>query len=408
VSRTAFPFDDYFAEANEKLRRNHLYRTFRELQRAQRAFPHVTWHTTDGPRPLTVWCSNDYLGMSQHPRVIAAAHRALDDYGTGAGGTRAISGTSDLLNELERELAQVHRKESALVFSSGYVANEAALQTLAAGLPECIVLSDAANHASIIAGIRASKRTCRMFRHNDVAHLEALLRELNPDTPKIVVLESLYSMDGDIAPLAELLAAAKQHGALTYVDETHAVGVYDAEGGGIITSRGLDSLVDVTQGGLGKGYGAVGGFIAGHRATVDFIRSHASGFIFTTALPPATAAAALASVQHLRTSAVERNALFARVARLRNALHEAAVPIAATPSQILPLIVGDAQRCQALAERLANAHGIYLQAIVYPTVPRDGARLRITPSPLHDDQDQERLVHALATECRDLQISVAA
>ncbi len=403
-----FPFHEYFAEANEKLRRGHLYRTFRELERTQHRFPHVSWHTPQGTRDLTVWCSNDYLGMSQHPCVIDAAHRALDDYGVGAGGTRAISGTTHLLAELERELALTQHKEAALVFSSGYVANEASLQALAAGLPDCVVLSDAANHASIIAGIRASKRPCRVFRHNDAAHLESLLRELHADVPRIVVLESLYSMDGDIAPLAELLAVAKRFGALTFVDETHAVGVYGTDGGGIAASLGLDGWVDVSQGGLGKGYGAVGGFVAARREVIDFIRSHAAGFIFTTALPPPTAAAALASVRHLRASQLERQALFARVARLRTALHAAGVPIAATQSQILPLIVGDAQRCQALAERLANEHGLYLQAIVYPTVPRDAARLRITPSPLHSDHDQEQLVRALALECRALRISAAA
>ncbi len=402
-------FEQFFADATERLKREQHYRVFRELAREPGEFPRATW-LKDGAEhsKVDVWCSNDYLGMSQHPAVLAAAHAALTTYGAGAGGTRNISGTSDLIVALERELADLHGKQAALLFSSGYVANETTLSTLARALPDCVVLSDAANHASMIAGIKGSRRICHVFRHNDAAHLEELLAGLPPGTPRIVALESLYSMDGDLAPLAELLGAARRHGALTFVDETHAVGVHGPRGGGVLEARGLLHLADVVQGGLGKGYGVVGGFITGSAAVVDFVRSHAPGFIFTTALPPAVAAAALASVRHLKASDVEREALFARVASVRAALRAAAVPIAATSTQILPLVVGDASVCRELADRLLEQHGVYLQAIVHPTVPRGAARLRITPSPLHSDAQQERLVDALAAQCRTLSLTVAA
>jgi 5-aminolevulinate synthase len=393
-----FAYQQFFAEANDRLRRERLYRVFRELTREPGEFPRAWWRSPQGLREVTVWCSNDYLGMSQHPVVLAAAHDALARYGAGAGGTRSISGTTDLIVVLERELAELHRKDAALVFSSGYVANDTALTTLARALPECIVLSDAANHASIINGIRASRRPCRVFRHNDAAHLDELLCALAPDTPRLVVLESLYSMDGDVAPLRDLLAVAKRHGAFTYVDETHAVGAHGPRGGGVLEAQGLLDLADLIQGGLGKSYGTVGGFVTGRRHVVDFVRNHAHGFIFTTALPPVVAAAALASVRHLKASAVERAALFARVGMLRSACAQVDVPLQPTQSQILPLVVGDEARCHALADRLLDAHGVYLQAIVYPTVPRGAARLRITPSPRHTDEQQAALVHALATE----------
>jgi 5-aminolevulinate synthase len=397
-----FSYEDHFSAATDKLRRERLYRVFRELSRAPGEFPRARWRSPSGWRDVTVWCSNDYLGMSQHPAVLAAAHEALAHYGAGAGGTRNISGTTDLIAALESELADLHNREAALVFSSGYVANETSLATIARALPNCVVLSDAANHASMIQGIRASGRPCRVFRHNDVAHLDELLRNIDPGTPKIVAFESLYSMDGDIAPLRELLETAKRHSALTFVDETHAVGVHGPRGGGVLEAERLLPLADVVQGGLGKGYGIVGGFITSSRAIVDFVRSHAHGFIFTTALPPAVAAAALASVRHLKGSSAERAALASRVTSLRAACERARIPLAPTNSQILPLIVGDAARCHTLADRLLERHSVYLQAIVFPTVPRDAARLRITPSPLHTDAQQSALITALASEWAEL------
>ena len=392
-----FDYAGFFGDANEKLRREHHYRVFRELRRSAGRFPQAQWRAPDGAwRPVTVWCSNDYLGMSQHPLVLDAARDALARYGAGAGGTRNISGTTDLLVALEHELADWHAKDAALLFSSGYVANDTTLATLARALPGAVVFSDAANHASMIQGIRASRQPCVVFRHNDAAQLAELLAAQPAATPKLVAFESLYSMDGDIAPLAELLAVARHHGALTFVDETHAVGVHGPCGGGLLEAQGLLDAVDIVQGGLGKGVGVVGGFVTGSAPIIDFVRSHAPGFIFTTALPPAVAAAALASVRHLKRSHDERAALRARVASVRQALVAAGVPVAPTHSQILPLVVGDAAACRARADELLEARGIYLQAIVYPTVPRDRARLRITPGPLHSDADQARLVAALA------------
>jgi len=403
-----FDFGGFLAEQTARLRRDDHYRVFRELGRDAGRFPHARWHRDGVASEVVVWCSNDYLGMSQHPAVLAAATAALARYGAGAGGTRSISGTSDLIVALEREIAEVQGKEAALVFSSGYVANDTTLATLARALPGCVVLSDAANHASMIAGIRSSRRICHVFRHNDAGHLEMLLSALDPATPRIVALESLYSMDGDVAPLASLLGVARRHGALTFVDETHAVGVHGQRGGGLLEALGLTEQVDVIQGGLGKGYGVVGGFIAGSATVVDFVRCHAPGFIFTTALPPQVTAAALASVRHLRASGMERAALMRRVQSVREALTDAGVPIVRTSTQIIPLIVGQAALCHELASRLLDRHGVYLQPIVYPTVPKGSARLRITPTPRHDDADQQRLVAALVDECRGLRLTEAA
>jgi len=403
-----FKFEEFLAEQTARLRRDDHYRVFRELGRDAGRFPRARWHRDGVASEVTVWCSNDYLGMSQHPAVLAAAADALARYGAGAGGTRNISGTSDLIVALEREIAAVQGKEAALVFSSGYVANDTTLATLARALPGCVVLSDSANHASMIAGIRASRRICHVFRHNDAGHLEMLLSSLDPATPRIVALESLYSMDGDVAPLASLLAIARRHGAITFVDETHAVGVHGQQGGGLLESLGLTGQADIIQGGLGKGYGVVGGFIAGNSTVVDFVRCHAPGFIFTTALPPPVAAAALASVRHLRSSGAEREALMHRVQSVRAALTEAGIPVVPTAAQIIPLVVGQAGPCHALASRLLERHGVYLQPIVYPTVPKGTARLRITPTPRHDDADQQHLVAALVEECRGLRLTKAA
>ena len=357
---------------------------------------------------MTVWCSNDYLGMSQHPVVLEAGRAALERYGAGAGGTRNISGTHEPIVALEAELASLHRRDGALVFSSGYVANDTTLATLGSQLPGCVILSDASNHASMIEGMRRSRAEIRVFAHNDAQALERELARLPKDRPRIVAIESLYSMDGDIAPLGELIAVARDHGALTFVDETHAVGVHGTEGGGLVEAHGLLDQVDVLQGGLGKGFGVVGGFITARAPLIDFIRSHAPGFIFTTALPPAVAASALASVRHLRRSGVERAALRERVASLRAALDARALPVLPTTSQILPLMVGDAGRCERLAARLLQDFGIYLQPINFPTVPRGTERLRITASPRHTDAMQRELVDALAACAGELLAQAAA
>jgi len=392
-----FDYDGFFGDALERLHRESRYRVFRHLGRELAPGP-LAFTTLDGVRrAVTVWCSNDYLGMSRHPLVLEASRSALARYGAGAGGTRNIAGTHDPIVALEAELASLHDKEAALVFSSGYVANDTVLATLAATLPDCVVLSDADNHASMIEGIRRSRAATRVFAHNDPADLEAQLALIDPVRPKLVAFESLYSMNGDVAPLRELLAVARRHGALTYVDETHAVGVHGPQGGGLLEAAGLLGQVDVVQGGLGKGFGVVGGFITGRRGLIDFIRSHAPGFIFTTALPPATAAAALASVRHLRGSQAERRALWRRVASLRSRLAAAGLPLRAAPAQILPLVIGDSRRCSEVAERLLREFSIYLQPINFPTVPRGSERLRITPSPQHDDAMEDALLRALTT-----------
>ncbi len=394
---SGFDYDGFFGDALDQLHRESRYRVFRQLGRELAPGP-VAFTTLDGARrAVTVWCSNDYLGMSRHPRVLEASRSALARYGAGAGGTRNISGTHDPIVALEAELAALHGKDAALVFSSGYVANDTVLATLAGSLPAVVILSDADNHASMIEGIRRSRAETRVFAHSDPADLDARLATLDPARPKLVAFESLYSMNGDIAPIRELLAVARRHNALTYVDETHAVGVHGPQGGGLLEAEGLLDQVDVVQGGLGKGYGVVGGFVTGRRDLIDFVRSHAPGFIFTTALPPATAAAALASVRHLRSSDSERRALQRRVARLRGRLAAAGLPLRGAPAQILPLIVGDSRRCSAVADRLLREFSIYLQPINYPTVPRGAERLRLTPSPLHDDTMEDALVHALTT-----------
>lgn len=395
---SAFDAGQFFREQNQRLRRERRYRVFRRLTREAGQFPRSRWENPANPgraRDVTVWCSNDYLGMSQHAAVLEASAAALTRYGAGAGGTRNISGTHDLIAELEVELALLHGKGGALVFSSGYVANDTTLATLGSSLPDCVIFSDANNHASMIEGIRRSGAQRRVFAHNNPRALEAALAAVGPGRPKLVAFESLYSMDGDIAPMSELLQVARAHGALTFVDETHAVGVHGPRGGGLLQAQGLLDQVDFVQGGLGKGYGVVGGFVTAAAEAIDFVRGHAPGFIFTTALPPAVAAGALASVRHLTHSQSERDALFARVAQLRTAFDAAELPVLATASQILPLMIGDAARCSEAADRLLEEHGIYLQAINFPTVPRGSERLRITPSPLHTDAMQDTLLHGL-------------
>ena len=390
-------YDSFFRKQLDGLRQEGNYRTFADLQRRAGAFPRATHVHDRGEAPVTVWCSNDYLGMGQHPPVIAAMHEALDKCGAGAGGTRNIAGTNHYHVLLERELADLHGTESALLFNSGYMSNWASLSTLASRLPGCVVLSDEGNHASMIEGIRHGRSARQVFRHNDPADLDRRLRALDPDLPKLVAFESVYSMDGDIAPIAEICDVAEAHGAMTYIDEVHAVGLYGERGGGITERDGVAHRLTVIEGTLAKAFGVVGGYIAGSATMCDFIRSFASGFIFTTALPPSVAAGALAAVRHLKASGTERAAQQRQVARLRARLDQEGVPHYANPSHIVPVMVGDPVLCKQISDLLMARDGIYVQPINYPTVPRGTERLRITPSPLHTDADIEHLVAALAS-----------
>ncbi len=399
-------YETFFREQLDGLRREGNYRVFAELERYVGRFPRA-FHRGLG-REVTVWCSNDYLGMGQHPAVLDAMRDATARYGAGAGGTRNISGTSPLHVELERELAALHGKEAALLFTSGYMSNWATIGTLAARMPGCMVLSDAANHASMIEGMRHSRAPKHVFRHNDPADLDRVLAALPAGAPKIVAFESVYSMDGDIAPIAALCDVAERHGAMTYLDEVHGVGLYGQQGGGISDRDGVAHRLTVIEGTLAKGYGVVGGYIAGSAALCDFVRSFASGFIFSSALPPAVAAAALASVRHLRSSTAERTLHATRVAAVRRRLDEEGVPHLRNLSHIVPVPVGDPVRCRAISERLLSGHGVYVQPINYPTVPRGGERLRITPTPLHDEADIEHLVRALSSAWSEFSLARAA
>ncbi|MGH7067407.1 MAG: 5-aminolevulinate synthase [Acetobacteraceae bacterium] len=401
-------YEAFFRSELDALRSEGRYRYFAELERLAGQFPAALSHCTDGSSRVTVWCSNDYLGMGQHPAVLKAMHETLDRFGAGAGGTRNIAGTSPLHAELEAELAQLHGKEQALLFGSGYVANWTTLSTLAARIPNTVVVSDAANHASMIEGIRHSRAERRIFAHNDQRDLRRQLSGIAPERPKLVAFESVYSMDGDIAPIEKLLDVAEEFGALTYCDEVHAVGLYGPGGGGITERDGLAGRIGVIEGTLAKAFGVVGGYIAGSAALCDFVRSTASGFIFTTSLPPAIVAGALAAVREVRRQGALRERLHERVATVRRELDGAGVPHMRNPSHIVPVAVGDAALCRRISDLLLEEHGIYVQPINYPTVPRGTERLRITPSPLHSDQDIAHLVAALSSIWAALDLRRAA
>ncbi len=393
---TSGTYDDLFRAQLDALKDEGNYRIFAELERRCGAFPQAKNHG-EGADEVTVWCGNDYLGMGQHPRVLEAMHQMVDACGAGAGGTRNISGTTHAHVELERELADLHGKDAALLFTSGYVSNWASLGTLGARLPGCTILSDSLNHASMIEGIRHARCAKQIWRHNDVEDLDRKLAALDPDAPKIVAFESVYSMDGDIAPIGEVLDVAEKHNAMTYLDEVHAVGLYGPRGGGIAEREGLMDRVTLIEGTLGKAFGVVGGYVTGSEALVDFIRSFASGFIFTTALPPAIAAAAKESIKVLK--GFEGKRLRAQqqkqVARLRSRLDAMGIPHLPNPSHIVPVMVKDPVKCKWLSDILLDRYGIYVQPINYPTVPKGEERLRFTPSPLHDDGDVDRLADAL-------------
>ena len=398
MSERYMDYDTYFTTALSRLRDERRYRVFADLERIAGRFPYAICHSSEGRREVVVWCSNDYLGMGQHPKVIGAMVETAVRLGVGAGGTRNIAGTNHPLVELERELADLHRKQSALVFTSGYVSNLTGIATIAKLIPNCLILSDALNHNSMIEGVRQSGREKLIWRHNDVEHLERLLKEVGRHRPKLIVFETLYSMDGDVAPMHRICDLAEHYGAMTYADEVHAVGMYGSRGAGLAERDGLLDRIDVLEGTLAKAFGCIGGYIAGSSVLIDAVRSYASGFIFTTALPPGVCAAATAAIRHLKTSSAERERHQEQAARLKSVLNAAALPVMPSDTHIVPILVGDAEKCKAASDLLLTEHRIYIQPINYPTVARGMERLRITPTPHHNN----RLIDALAEALVDV------
>ncbi|MBV8512211.1 MAG: 5-aminolevulinate synthase [Xanthobacteraceae bacterium] len=394
-------YQAYFDDALAKLRDERRYRVFADLERHAGRFPRAKWHCPEGARDVVIWCSNDYLGMGQHPKVVGAMIETATRMGTGAGGTRNIAGTNHPLVELERELADLHGKQAALVFTSGYVSNQTGIATIAKLIPNCLILSDALNHNSMIEGVRHSNCEKRIFRHNDMGHLEELLRAA-ADRPKMIVFESLYSMDGDVAPTQAICDLAERYGAMTYIDEVHAVGMYGPRGAGIAARDGTMHRIDVVEGTLAKAFGCLGGYITGSTQMIDAVRSYAPGFIFTTALPPAICAAATAAIRHLKASSWERERHQDRAGRTKSVLAAAGLPIMPNDTHIVPVFVGDPERCKQACDLLLEQHGIYIQPINYPTVAKGTERLRITPSPYHDDALIDELAEALVDVWEEL------
>jgi len=394
-NRADINYHDYFTGALERLHAERRYRVFADLERIAGRFPHALWHSPNGARNVVIWCSNDYLGMGQHPKVVGAMVETATRMGTGAGGTRNIAGNNHPLVELERELADLHGKQAALVFTSGYVSNETGIATIARLMPNCLILSDARNHNSMIEGVRQAHCEKQIFRHNDMTHLEELLAAADPSRPKLIVFESLYSMDGDVAPVKQICDLAARYGAMTYIDEVHAVGMYGPRGGGIAEREDVMDRIDVIEGTLAKAFGCLGGYIAGSNTLIDAVRSYAPGFIFTTALPPSVCAAATAAIRHLKSSNWERERHQERAARTRAVLAAAALPVMTGSTHIVPVFVGDPELCKQASDLLLAEHGIYIQPINYPTVPKGTERLRITPSPYHDDSLIDALAEAL-------------
>lgn len=388
-------YESAFARRLDGLKADGDYRSFATLERRRGCFPAAVRHHPAGRQDVTVWCSNDYLGMGQHPAVLAAMHAALDQVGAGSGGTRNIAGTSIHHVALEAELASLHRKPAALVFSSCFVANEAAIGAVARALPGCVILSDALNHASMIEGVRQGRCEKLIWRHNDLCHLEQLLASLEPARPKIILFEAVYSMDGDFAPIEAICALAERYGALTFLDEVHAVGLYGREGAGVAARDGVGDRIDIVSGTLAKAYGVMGGYIAASENVVDLVRSFAPSFIFTTSLSPVLAAGACASVRHLRGSELERLALHRKASELKRRLSAAGLPLMPSPSHIVPVLIGNSRCAKAITDSLLRRHGVYVQPINYPTVPKGGERLRLTPGPFHTEEQMDHLVDAL-------------
>lgn len=389
-------YTDLFRKKVDDLKAEGRYRVFANLERLAGKFPQALYHATDGSiREVTIWCSNDYLGMGQNPVVLKAMHEAIDRSGAGAGGTRNISGTTRYITDLEDSLADLHRKESALVFSSGYTANEGALATIARLMGDTIIFSDELNHASMIHGIRDSHCEKKIFRHNDLNQLEDMLKATDPARPKLIAFESVYSMEGDIAPLEQICDLAEKYGAFTYLDEVHAVGVYGMRGGGIAEERGLLDRIDVIEGTFGKAYGLVGGFITGKSAVIDAVRSYSGSFIFTTALPPVVCAGALASVEYLKVSDIERQKVRRNAKLLKSRFEQDGLPYMKGDSHIVPLLIGNAVCCKALTDWLMDGYNIYVQPINYPTVPRGTERMRLTATAAHSPEQITRMANIL-------------